>query len=532
MGNGVGKIGYCFAGAGEISRRHDIAVILSDQLDEGLGHSFCYVRPEPTRLSHSKVHSDVENATTTTTFRSISGASVSANVSTPLSTTLIDTYPYSNGFDRAAAFESSTSFDSIPLQPVPRCSNQRVSGSGPSERRFLSGPIELRSVSGLIDRGSYSGPVLKECDKLERSFSRGGIGFEVKPKTKKKSLMRILRRAISSTITRGHKSIVAPIKGAVVSVKEFDSDKNVENEPTSCSGTNLSSHVYSNNDDVNDDDDSGDYSMESQNLQWAQGKAGEDRVHLVISEEHGWVFVGIFDGFNGPDAPDYLLSNLYSAVHKELKGLLWNEKFESSNNSLASNPSNSTVEDKYLDCKSKRKKKKSLKSQTQGRWKCEWDRERLGLDRKFKENFNRPISNGGVGATNHSDVLEALSNALRKTEDSYLDIADKMVMKNPELALMGSCVLVMLMKGEDVYLLNVGDSRAVLARKAEPGPRDLDRINEETLHDGDEYDNSPNLTSLQLTMDHSTYVKEVLRRNSMFVFFVLVGFLFIFCLFV
>ncbi|KAF3449195.1 hypothetical protein FNV43_RR09923 [Rhamnella rubrinervis] len=516
MGNGVGKIGYCFAGVGEISRRHDIAVILGEPLPEGLGHSFCYVRPDPNRPSHSRVHSELENATTTTTFRSISGASVSANVSTPLSTTLIDIHPYSSGFDRAAAFESSTSFASLPLQPVPRCSNLGVSGSGPIERGFLSGPIERGFVSGPIDHGSYSGPVLKECDKLERSFSHGGFGFEVKTKTKKKSLVRILRRAISRTIIRGHKSIVPPIKAVVVSVKESDSDKNVENEALSCSGTNLNCHVSSSNVDVNDDDDDddddGDHSMESQNLQWAQGKAGEDRVHLIISEEHGWVFVGIFDGFNGPDAPDYLLSNLYSAVHKELKGLLWNEKFESSNNSSASNASNSTEEGKDLDCNSKRKKKKNLKSQTQRRWKCEWNRERLGADRKLKENFKRQSSNGGVGAINHSDVLKALSNALRKTEDSYLDIADKMVMENPELALMGSCVLVMLMKGEDVYLLNVGDSRAVLARKAEPKPGDLDRINEETLHDGDEYDNFPNLTCLQLTMDHSTYVKEEVER--------------------
>ncbi|PWA38226.1 putative protein phosphatase 2C 23 [Artemisia annua] len=52
----------------------------------------------------------------------------------------------------------------------------------------------------------------------------------------------------------------------------------------------------------------------SQNLQWAQGKAGEDRLHVVVSEEHGWVFVGISDGFNGPDALDFLLSNMYQAV--------------------------------------------------------------------------------------------------------------------------------------------------------------------------------------------------------------------------
>ncbi|KAK0581155.1 hypothetical protein LWI29_010650 [Acer saccharum] len=77
--------------------------------------------------------------------------------------------------------------------------------------------------------------------------------------------------------------------------------------------------------------------MESQNLQWAQDKAGEDRVHVVVSEEHGWVFVGIYNGFNSLDALDFLLSNLYSAVHKEVKGLLWDDKFES--NSTTENPS-------------------------------------------------------------------------------------------------------------------------------------------------------------------------------------------------
>jgi hypothetical protein len=34
-------------------------------------------------------------------------------------------------------------------------------------------------------------------------------------------------------------------------------------------------------------------------LQWVRGKAGEDRVHVVVSEEHGWMFIGIYDDFNG-----------------------------------------------------------------------------------------------------------------------------------------------------------------------------------------------------------------------------------------
>ncbi|KAK2377048.1 putative protein phosphatase 2C [Trifolium repens] len=74
---------------------------------------------------------------------------------------------------------------------------------------------------------------------------------------------------------------------------------------------------------------------------------------------------------------------------------------------------------------------------------------------------------------------------MRKTEDAFFNIIDEMINHNPVLAMMGSCVLVMLMKGEDVYLLNVGDSRPVLATGIGNHP--------------------------QLTMDHSTHVKEVYR---------------------
>lgn len=62
------------------------------------------------------------------------------------------------------------------------------------------------------------------------------------------------------------------------------------------------------------------------NVQWALGKAGEDRVHVVISEEHGWLFVGIYDGFNGPDAPEFLMGNLYKAMYNELEGLFWDSE--------------------------------------------------------------------------------------------------------------------------------------------------------------------------------------------------------------
>ncbi|CAI9108097.1 OLC1v1007620C1 [Oldenlandia corymbosa var. corymbosa] len=568
MGNGCST---CFSGGGgglyEAGRRRkDLAAVVSDPLDD-LGHSFCYVRPDPTRASSSKVHSDEgatennpnTNATSsTTTFKSISGASVSANTSTPLSTAFVDLYSYNSIDSRAsaaAAFESSTSFASIPLQPIPRSSagysgpissSGLIPSSGPIERGFMSGPIERGFLSGPLDRGIFSGPLEKgSSDQFQRSFSHG---FALRSRSRTGSLIRVLQRALSKTIIRGQNSIVAPLK-SVVSLKENDwimggSEK--QNELT-ISSVNLSSEGSSS---LLDDDDS----LESQNLQWAQGKAGEDRVHVVVSEEHGWVFVGIYDGFNGPDAPDYLLSNLYSAVHKELKGLLWDDsKLDSLNNSSSAaaavenpNPGNmddlnhvsrdrtsdgcsrSVEEDSYpvgngwINKKNRKSSSRSKyrgvakkREENQRKWRCEFDRERLELDRRLKEQF----LNKNGSSINHGDVLKALSQALKKTEEAYLDLADKMVMENPELALMGSCLLVMLMKGEDVYVMNVGDSRAVLAQKKEPDlwSQDLERINEETLYelelsDCDRTNTLPSLSAFQLTMDHSTSIDEEVQR--------------------
>ncbi|CAN6828274.1 unnamed protein product [Brassica oleracea] len=88
-----------------------------------------------------------------------------------------------------------------------------------------------------------------------------------------------------------------------------------------------------------------------------------------------------------------------------------------------------------------------------------------------------------------------------------------MVEENPELALMGSCVLVTLMKGEDVYVMNVGDSRAVLARKpnvvvGSKRQKELERIKEvrEMFMNGSIMRNS--LVPLQLNKEHSTRIEE------------------------
>lgn len=397
--------------------------------------------------------------------------------------------------------------------------------SGPIERGFLSGPLDRH---GPV----FSGP-------LDRSFSHSNHG-RLKPRKRSGSLIRGLRRVISKF---GQSSVVAPVKVGQqdnnwVVLENKNKNGFLSSEP-SLEGMN---------------------SWESQNLQWAQGKAGEDRVHVVVSEEHGWVFVGIYDGFNGPDATDFLVSNLYSSVQKELKGLLWDDITQSDSpsscsvassmaeNTVTSCSNNSGMEGSDGNCclqensaswvgESNRKRGKNSKPKYKGaakkwqenqrRWKYEWDRERLELDRRLKEQSNRNDtdpgsggdSGGGLKAINHGEVLKAMSRALKNTEETYFDIADKMLDENPELALMGSCVLAMLMKGEDVYVMNVGDSRAVLAQNKDPDlglgkiDLDLERINEESLYDCQVSDGvKPSLRAFQLTMDHSTCVEEEVVR--------------------
>lgn len=329
MGNGIGKLCLCSTGAGNTSRRH--------QNNNPFGNSIFYIRPPDT-------FSDDDF----TTFRSLSGASVSANSSTPPSTVTTIT---TTEMDSSASFESSTSFTSSPM------------------------PLQQHA-------GSSAGSCSAVWCSPTKKFPRRNL------------LKKILKRVVS--VSKKKKNAIVNV--CDVNLQEVDGEK------------------YMDNDD-DDDEGGGLFFMGSENLQWAQGRAGEDRLHIVISEKYKWVFVGIYDGFNGPDATDYLLENLFFSVYDQLKEIL------------------------------------------------------LELDEKYP---------------NLDSVLFSLSEALRKTEEAFMKSVDEMINNNSVLAMMGSCVLVMLMKGEDVYLMNVGDSRAVLA----------------THHHS--------LKSLQLTMEHSTLIKEVI----------------------
>ncbi|KAF8069753.1 hypothetical protein N665_1137s0021 [Sinapis alba] len=530
MGNGASSC-CAVTTSGDISKRYDVVPV-----HDNLGHSFCYVgpvlngsrsslfQPEPSLLR--------PDSGTTTSF-SISGASVSANTSTALSSSSAS--PSTDASLLASGFESSNRFASLPLKPVPRSpTNKPGHESGQFERRFLSGPNE----SGLVGKNKKK----KDKPKKTKSFSKP------KPNKKLLTLKTIVTNMISS---RSKKSVIEPIDGSYSSHESSGSDEINNTTLRSQESPRIKERDDSEEEEEEEEEKTESVSEEEPKIQWAQGKAGEDRVHVILSEENGWLFVGIYDGFSGPDPPDYLLNNLYTAVLKELKGLLWNDKSESeedlgrsySENSESQIKKHSTLhqdsdsgkanchvmkEDSvayisrnidYVACESRNIDSVACESRNIAenakklQWRCEWEH-----DSSNNKSTHQNHKESDLEMINHKDVLRALQQALKKTEEAF----DLTVDENPELALMGSCVLVTLMKGEDVYVMSVGDSRAVLARRPDPRQRkkmqnELERIKEESpLETFSVRDKGLNLlVPVQLNMEHSTNNKEEVRRIKM-----------------
>ncbi|KAL2348257.1 hypothetical protein Fmac_002257 [Flemingia macrophylla] len=536
-------------------------------LDETLGHSFCYVRS-----SLSPSHSDrllspsASLRFSETAFKAISGASVSANSSVPK--TVLQSQDNHNrnhdAHDAVNGFQGTSSFSALPLQPVPR---------GDTDRRafFLSGPIESGALSGPLDDAV--------------STSAAGVPFSaplVYVKKRRKKSIAGLRKAFQRSLSEKKRPWVVPVgrKGKTEGGNEAETESNV---------------------------------------QWALGKAGEDRVHVVVSEEQGWLFVGIYDGFNGPDAPEFLMGNLYRAVHKELQGLFWEledpqeqeqEQEQGTNPALepqpvpAIEPHNEVEQDSSISLQGSVKRVTFQAEGTESRRRRLWeflaeddDEAEDGLDlsgsdrfafsvddalsvskqgsgggsrrwlilSKLKHGFSRHMEGhrrgllpwsfgmgaedkekveednlpppeaeeegqdkggGGrrrkVGPVDHELVLGALSRALEMTELAYLDMTDKLIDTNPELALMGSCLLVVLMRDEDVYVMNVGDSRAIVAHyeckdvvhsSKEPGNggdvgSSGEGIVEESFTPDEGATEERRLVALQLSTDHSTSIEE------------------------
>ncbi|KAF2308756.1 hypothetical protein GH714_015685 [Hevea brasiliensis] len=569
MGSGLSSLFPCFKpGTNPTPNEEpDLIFTASEPLDETLGHSFCYVRssnrfisPTPSDRYVSPSHSlrfspsragtasDTRPGLPETGFKSISGASVSANASTPRTVlpleNIYDDAIDSSGFAAGITgggvrgsivnvdgFESTASFSALRLQPVPR-GGEGFFMSGPIERGAISGPLEANSGTDNSGQVHFSAPL-------------GGVYV----KKKRRKGISGIKKAIYRNLSEKKRPWVVPVLNFVN--RRENSGTGEERE-----------------------------SQDESNVQWALGKAGEDRVHVVVSEEQGWLFVGIYDGFNGPDAPEFLMGNLYRAVYNELQGLFWDvEEPEEAIGEIESNlvyryqgnvakddPSKETGVERdgvgtigrieLIPVPHEGAKRVTFQSQgseiTQRRrlWEflAEEDAEE-GLDLSGSDRFAFSVddaisvSNAGsavsgrwlllsklkqglskhreknlfpwkfgletkekvessrveervlkrkrkVGPVDHELVLRALSRALEMTELAYLDTTDKVLDTNPEFI---DGAIVAQYEPEDVGSSVGGNGLS------------LEGVVEGSAH-------VMRLTALQLSTDHSTSIEEEILR--------------------
>ncbi|CAI8610641.1 unnamed protein product [Vicia faba] len=180
-------------------------------------------------------------------------------------------------------------------------------------------------------------------------------------------------------------------------------------------------------------------------VQVAGGAAGEDRVQAVCSEENGWLFCAIYDGFNGRDAADFLAGTLYDTIISYLDKLIW----ELEPGSITA--SNHADLGEFF---------------------------RYKLEDSVHCHEDRSLARG---------VLDSLEHALSQAENDFLYMVEQEMVERPDLVSIGSCVLLLLLHGNDLYTLNLGDSRAVLA----------------TCSNSDRTNKSEKLKAIQLTDNHT-----------------------------
>ncbi|ESW26269.1 hypothetical protein PHAVU_003G105000 [Phaseolus vulgaris] len=219
-------------------------------------------------------------------------------------------------------------------------------------------------------------------------------------------------------------------------------------------------------------------------VQVAGGAAGEDRVQAVCSEENGWLFCAIYDGFNGRDAADFLAGTLYDTIISYFNKLI--EELEPGYIEAY----NDGGLDESLECKLN-DRLIYHEDQSMARFKALNDSNhgcyaKCSLTTKSELSCD-PFSKG---------ILDILERAISQAENDFLYMVEREMEERPDLVSIGSCVLLVILHGNDLYTLNLGDSRAVLA----------------TCITGYRMDTSERLKAIQLTDNH-TVDNEVERTR-------------------
>jgi len=251
-------------------------------------------------------------------------------------------------------------------------------------------------------------------------------------------------------------------------------------------------------------------------VQWAHGRAGEDRVHVVVSEDQRWLFVGIYDGFNGPEAPDFLVANLYRFLLRELRGIFY-EEADPDSKRLWQFLADGDDEDSELDFSGSGRFALSLARLKEQRHPL-WAHAAAVGDGQSGREWGVKRLTAAPAVRDHMAVLSALARALATTESAYLDMTSQSMGSHPELAVTGACLLVALLRDDDVYVMNLGDSRAIVAQRRDDDDCLIGSMRVEDIGVGLETESripgysAIGLEALQLSTDHSTSIEEEVQR--------------------
>lgn len=187
----------------------------------------------------------------------------------------------------------------------------------------------------------------------------------------------------------------------------------------------------------------------------AGGAVGEDRVQVIYSESENFLYCGIYDGFNGRDAADFFASHFCPIFLHDLKA---------------------------IECISR----KSVSF-----YRIEEEKALTVENTAYTHFQGGPFS---PYDTEHSQTLirECLLDSLAKTESEFFDVVENELSSKRELAMVGCCLLGVLIKGDELFSINLGDSRAILATQSSSEDKSLKAI--------------------QLTVDHSVENGEEINR--------------------
>eukprot|EP00252_Welwitschia_mirabilis_P005244 TRINITY_DN1573_c0_g1_i8.p1 TRINITY_DN1573_c0_g1~~TRINITY_DN1573_c0_g1_i8.p1 ORF type:complete len:540 (+),score=136.96 TRINITY_DN1573_c0_g1_i8:690-2309(+) len=186
--------------------------------------------------------------------------------------------------------------------------------------------------------------------------------------------------------------------------------------------------------------------LKALDVQMAGGAAGEDRVQAVCSEENGWLFCGVYDGFNGRDAADFLAGTLYENIGFYLHLLDWRLKQQEHCSAGASGGMDK--HEMLQNCKENNQLLPTEENNTSS-----------SSNREECSNSSLLLSCNSY----RNGILKCLQLALSQAESDFMYMVEQEMENRPDLVTVGSCVLVVFLHGQDLYTLSLGDSRAILA---------------------------------------------------------------------